>query len=90
MFQQHGALRLVETWGDATPDSDPGNIRGPIQAGNNETVVFSWIEWPDRATADATWAKMMSDDQAEDDSVIDWDRMTWGGFEQLFDSTQDA
>ncbi len=90
-FRQLGALRLVETWSITTPDSDPGKIRGPLKTTADETVVFSWIEWPDQATADAAWAKIMSGEQpVESDDDANWERMIWGGFELLFDSAQDA
>ncbi len=90
-FRQFGALRLVELWGEATPETDMGKIRPSVQTHDDETVVFAWIEWPDKATADAAWEKMMTRDQGpEDGGEADWSRMVWGGFELLFDSTQDA
>ena len=45
-----------------------------------ENVVFSFILWPDKATRDAGWAKMM--EQGPPPGEMPWDgkRMFWGGF----------
>ncbi len=52
-----------------------------------EAVVFSWVKWPDKATADAAWEKMMQDDRMKDfDMPFDGKRMMWGGFEPIFES----
>jgi uncharacterized protein YbaA (DUF1428 family) len=32
-----------------------------VQAGPGETVVFGWIEWPDKPTRDAGMAALMQD-----------------------------
>ena len=82
-FQKRGALRLVETWGeDIKPGKHTDFIRA-VQAKGDEAVVFSWIEWPDRATADKAWAELMTDPAVEADMgqmPFDGKRMTWGGF----------
>ncbi|HEX8450038.1 MAG TPA: DUF1428 domain-containing protein [Allosphingosinicella sp.] len=88
-FRGYGALRLVEAWGDDVPDGKVTDFRRAVKAQENETVVFSWIEWPDKATRDAGWGKMMSDpaNQARPaDPPFDGRRMFWGGFEMLLDS----
>ena len=52
-----------------------------------EVVVFAWLKWPDKATADAAWAKMMEDPRMKDmDMPFDGKRMMWGGFETIFQS----
>jgi uncharacterized protein YbaA (DUF1428 family) len=33
-----------------------------VKAEPEEEIIFSWIEWPDRATRDAAMAKLMSPD----------------------------
>ena len=58
-----------------------------VKANDDEDVVFSWIEWPDKATRDAGMAKMMSPDfkdprmDAETNPMpFDAKRMIFGGF----------
>ena len=52
---------MVETWGDDVPDGKVTDFRGAVQAKDDETVVFSWFEYPDKATRDAANEKMMND-----------------------------
>jgi uncharacterized protein YbaA (DUF1428 family) len=88
-FSQHGALRLVEAWGDDVPDGKVTDFRRAVQAKDGENVVFSWIEWPDKATRDAAWPKMMEDPDMQPDHAnmpFDGMRMFWGGFDVLLDS----
>ncbi len=56
MFIEHGALRVVECWGDDVPDGTTTDFRMAVKAEDDEEVVFSWIEWPDKATRDACFA----------------------------------
>jgi len=89
-FDKHGALRLVEAWGDDIPDGKQTDFRRAVQAKEGENVVFSWIEWPDKATRDAGWAKMMEDPDMQPDHgnmPFDGKRMFWGGFEVVLDRT---
>ncbi|NTB87536.1 DUF1428 domain-containing protein [Agrobacterium tumefaciens] len=82
LFQEFGALRVVEAWGDDVPDGKKTDYKRATQAKDDETVVYSWIEWPDRATRDAGWQKVMADERMKpgDDVPFDGKRMFWGGF----------
>jgi uncharacterized protein YbaA (DUF1428 family) len=62
-----------------------------VQANDDETVVFSWIEWPDKATRDAGMARMteMMQNPSKADPRMDPDknpmpfdgkRLIFGGF----------
>ena len=56
------------------------------QAKDDETVIFSWIEYPDKATRDAANEKMSADPQAmQMERPFDGSRMFWGGFELVLD-----
>ncbi len=86
-FQKAGALEQVETWGVDVP---PGKVTGfdlAVKLEEGEVVVFSWLKWPDRATADACFAAMQDNpDFADMDMPFDGKRMMWGGFEPIFES----
>jgi uncharacterized protein YbaA (DUF1428 family) len=92
-FERHGAARLVEAWGDDVPDGKITDFRRAVQAKEGENVVFSFIEWPDKATRDAAWAKMMEDPDMQPDHgdmPFDGKRMFWGGFEVVLDESPEA
>jgi uncharacterized protein YbaA (DUF1428 family) len=89
-FKKHGANRLVEAWGDDVPDGKVTDFRRAVKAEDGENVVFSWIEWPDKATRDAAWPKMMADPGMQPDHAnmpFDGKRMFWGGFEIILHKT---
>ncbi len=82
IFLEFGAIRVVECWGDDVPDGKVTDFRRAVQAKQDETVVFSWIEWPDKATRDAGMAKVMQDPRmdAVGEMPFDGKRMIFGGF----------
>ena len=85
---QHGAIRVLECWGEDVPVGKQTDFRRAVQAKDDETVVFSWIEWPDKATRDAGMKKMMDDprlDPANNPMPFDGARMIYGGFEPVVD-----
>jgi uncharacterized protein YbaA (DUF1428 family) len=83
LFLEFGATRVVEGWGDDVPDGKQTDFKRAVQATGDETVVFSWIEWPDKATRDAGVEKMMKDprmDPEKNPMPFDGKRMIFGGF----------
>ena len=87
VFIEMGALRVVECWGDDVPDGPTTDFRMAVKAEEGEVVLFSWIEWPDKATRDAAYATMMSADFSDprmnpetNPMPFDGKRMIWGGF----------
>lgn len=87
VFQEFGAVRVVEAWGDDVPDGKVTDYKRAVQAGPQENVVFSWIEWPDKPTRDSGWAKVMADERMKPDGDMPFDgkRMFWGGFAPMLD-----
>ena len=91
LFKEYGALAQVETWGDDVPDGKITDFKRAVKLENDETVVFSWIFWPDKATNQACTAAMESDDrwknlEADMMDSVDGKRMIFGGFETIFDA----
>ena len=87
VFKELGATRILECWGDQVPDGKLTDFRRAVQAKEDETVVFSWIEWPDKATRDAAMHRMeelmKTDDRLRPESnpmPFDGKRMIFGGF----------
>ncbi len=91
LFIEFGALRVVECWGDDVPHGQLTDFFRAVQAKDDETVVFSWIEWPDKATRDAGMQKMMDDprmDPATNPMPFDGKRLIYGGFSPLLELTK--
>jgi len=87
VFIDMGALRVVECWGDDIPDGKTTDFRMAVKASDEEEVLFSWIEWPDKATRDAAMAKMMAPgfsdprmDPEKNPMPFDGKRLIFGGF----------
>lgn len=88
LFIEFGATRIVEGWGDDVPDGKQTDFKRAVQANGDETVVFSWVEWPDKATRDAGMRKMMEDprmDPEKNPMPFDAGRMIFGGFESVLE-----
>jgi len=88
-FREYGAVRVVEAWGDDVRDGKVTDFKKAVKAEPGENVVFSWIEWPDKATRDAGWEKMMKDPDMQPDPAnmpFDGMRMFWGGFAPIVDA----
>lgn len=83
IFIEYGATRVLECWGDDVPDGKLTDFHRAVQAKDDETVVFSWIEWPDKATRDAGMQKAMKDERLSPENnpmPFDGKRMIFGGF----------
>lgn len=84
--QDSGALQQMEAWEADVPKGEVTDFHRAVQAGDDEKVVFSWITWPDKATADAFNEKMMNDErmkEAMSEMPFDGKRMIYGGFEPI-------
>lgn len=86
-FMDHGAERILECWQDDVPKGKVTDFFGAVDAREDEAVVFSWIEWPDKETRDRMYGSMeeisKTDDRFNPDKnpmPFDGKRMIWGGF----------
>jgi uncharacterized protein YbaA (DUF1428 family) len=83
LFMEFGATRVVECWADDVPDGKVTDFRRAVQAKGDESVVFSWIEWPDKAARDSGMERVMKDPRMNADPgamPFDGKRMIFGGF----------
>ena len=82
IFIEHGALRVVECWGNDIKPGKTNDFRTAVIAEDEEEVVFSWVEWPDKATRDAGMKQVMDDPRMGPDNPMPFDgaRMIYGGF----------
>ena len=87
VFHDHGALRLVECWGDDVPHGKLTDMHRAVAAEEGETVVVSWILWPSKEARNRGMAAVMADPRlAGEEMPFDGRRMIFGGFEMLLDS----
>lgn len=87
LFKKHGALQVMECWGDDVPKGEVTDFYRAVDAKDDETVMFSWIVWPDKATREAGNEKVFADMQAMGDDATDMPfdgkRMIYGGFQSI-------
>ncbi len=107
VVREHGALRVVECWPDETgPDASTyhgesarksaesyGTFTAAAGAKDGETVVLSWVEWPDKRSRDEGMAKVTADPRmqfADQEPVFDGARLIAAGFLPMLNRSGDA
>jgi uncharacterized protein YbaA (DUF1428 family) len=90
VFRQHGATRVVEAIAEDVPHGKVTDFYRAVKAEDGETVVFSFIEWPDKATRDEAWEKIMADESLKPQGEMPFagQRMFWGGYEKILDTAE--
>jgi uncharacterized protein YbaA (DUF1428 family) len=90
VFRENGATRVIEAFGDDVPRGEVTDFYRAVKAEDNEGVVFSFIEWPDKATRDTAWKAIMADESLRPQGEMPFDgkRMFWGGFEKILDTAE--
>ena len=91
-FREYGVTEIVEAWEEDITDGKVTDFRKATKAEKGEKIVFSWMIWPDKVTADAAHAKMENDSFWEEEMgemAFDGMRMMWGGFTPIFTSGRD-
>jgi len=89
VFKKHGALSVVECWGDDVPEGTVNSMHTAVLRKPDETVVFSWITWPSKTVRDEAWQKITTEMQASKSMSampFDGQRMIFGGFEMLIEA----
>jgi uncharacterized protein YbaA (DUF1428 family) len=86
VFKEHGALSVVECWGDDVPEGKLTSFPLAVQRKEDETVVFSWITWPSKSVRDQGMKRVMEDPRmkaAMEPMPFDGKRMIFGGFQVI-------
>ena len=91
MFKEHGALSVVECWGDDVPPDSLTTFPMAANLQDDETCVFSWITRPDRAARDKGNAGVMEDGRVkakmqDNEMPFDGSRMMFGGFNMIVEA----
>jgi uncharacterized protein YbaA (DUF1428 family) len=89
IFKEHGALKVVECWGDDVPEGKLTSFTMAVQRQADEAVVFSWVTWPDKKTRDDGWTKVMADPRMQPDAnpmPFDGKRLIYGGFKMILEA----
>ena len=87
-FIDSGVTRIVECWGDDLKPGEQTDFFKAVAAEDGENVMFSWIEYPDKAARDAAHVKMQSDKRFAEEMEMPFDgkRMIFAGFVPIFDT----
>jgi uncharacterized protein YbaA (DUF1428 family) len=100
VLQEYGALRVVECWlDDSGPEASSyhgnavqltseqyGSFVQAAGAHTGETVVMSFVEWPDKATRDAGMEKLTRDPRMQFEDrppAFDGRRLIAAGFKPM-------
>ncbi|MDE2577598.1 MAG: DUF1428 domain-containing protein [Hyphomicrobiales bacterium] len=86
IFSDHGARQIVDCWGDDVPEGKVTSFPMAVKKKADETVVLSWIVWPDKKTRDAGMKAAMEDPRMPkpgDAMPFDGQRLIFGGFEAI-------
>lgn len=83
-----GCIAHVEAWEADVKDGQFTDFRKAVDLKDGEKVVFSWMTWPDKETADLAHTKMMEDERMKefgDGTAMPFDgkRMVFGGFDVI-------
>lgn len=88
LLKEFGATRVVEAWGDTVFDGEVTDFKKAVKAKADETVVFSWHEYPSKDVADKAYETMMQDERMMalgKTMPFDGKRMIIGTFNPLLD-----
>ncbi|MGR4876884.1 DUF1428 domain-containing protein [Pseudoxanthomonas sp. LARHCG66] len=89
IYREHGALNVVECWGDDVPEGEVTSFHSAINRKPDEVVVFAWISWPSKEARDEGNSKVMADprmERGDEAPPFDARRMIYGGFNVIVDA----
>lgn len=86
LFEEFGARRIVECWGDDVPRGEITDMYGAVEAVEGENLVFAWIDWDSEEACAQAHDEMMKDERMQEPPSgmpFDGKRMIFAGFEQI-------
>jgi uncharacterized protein YbaA (DUF1428 family) len=86
LFKKHGALNVIENWGDDVPEGKLTSFTMAVKREESESIVFSWVTWPSKAVREQAWKAVMQEPEMNDPNapnLFDGKRMIYGGFETI-------
>lgn len=86
VFMEYGATRILECWGDDVPKGEQTDFYRAVNAKDDEAVLFSWVEWPDKTVRDQARPKVMADPRMKPENnpmPFDGKRLIYGGFQPV-------
>lgn len=84
IFKEHGALTVVDCWGDEVPQGKVTSMPMAVKCQDGELVCFGWVTWPSKAARQSGMGKAMEDPRMRDSKMpFDGSRMIFGGFEMV-------
>lgn len=89
VWMEHGALAYLESVADDAPYGKLTSFPRAVMATEDETVVFAFITYRDRAHRDEVNAKVMADPRMTFEPArmpFDMKRMIFGGFSSIVES----
>lgn len=87
--KEHGAFEFIECVGDDLDQKELISFKQAANAGDNDTVIFSWVIFESREHRDQVNAAVMSDPRlagmmnSDSSQPFDCKRMAYGGFKVL-------
>lgn len=88
VWMEHGALGYMESVAEDVPYGELTSFPRAVMAKDDETVIFAWITYRDRAHRDEVNGKVMADPRMRFDaatSPFDMKRMIYGGFSAIIE-----
>jgi uncharacterized protein YbaA (DUF1428 family) len=88
IFIDHGAVHVVENWGDDLMKGHTTDFYMAVKAEEGESIVFSWITWPSKEVRDKGNEAAMADERFKDmigNDIFNGKRMIYSGFQTIVD-----
>jgi uncharacterized protein YbaA (DUF1428 family) len=87
VFKEHGALSVVECWGNDVPEGKVTSFPKAVQRKDDETVVFAWVTWASRSARDEGMKKAGEDARLQNiEMPFDGQRALIGGFDVMLEA----